>query len=540
MAGTRNAQCTVALERPRTLDSGWRSGPATVIDFGSEVELAMPNLEDLPLLVWTVDEELQISFCGGRLKERLDADPCERLEEALSRLLGDVGQGDHALREAHRRALKGKRSSCRIFLVGRALQVFVEPGPIDDAGIACIGIAVLGDEQIGREAELRRHIAELKHLVMRQEEEIAASQEQLLVSEHLAATGMLASGLGHDIGNTLLPMRLRVDALEQLDLGERAGRDLNAIRQSMEYLRRLSNSLRQLVRDSDDVDSAGHALEIAQWWENVGPLLVKAVPNGVQVEQAIANSLPRAAIAEHQLTQAMLNVISNAGEAAGEGGRIRISAEQSEDGSAVRIRVADDGPGMSREVASRLMQPFYTSKTRRFSTGLGLFVVKGIVKRAGGTIEIDTAPGRGTTVTLHIPVATNSTRPPVAGHKPQAIITIRDSRLSAFASALLFASGYEVKHNAADDSSGQAIIVVDIEESTFAWASARRAIDTTGAEDVQIIALGKDPSGRWGGIGAVIVDPAVGAVALRTALRHALEKFHGHRSHTKDHQSAGR
>lgn len=499
----------------------------------------MPILEEPSLLVWTVDEDFQVRSCSGPLKDVLQSDPCERLEEVLNRLLGDSSAGDRVLRECHLRAIQGKGSSCEIHLFGHHLRVTVEPGPGENSEVACIGIAARADDQVRREGDLRRHIAELEELVMRQEEEIAASQEQLLVSEHLAATGMLASGLGHDIGNTLLPMRLRVDALERLDLGERANRDLNAIRQSMEFLRRLSNSLRQLVRDSDDVDSADHSLDIAQWWESVGPLLIKAVPKGVHVEQSIGGNLPRAAIADHQLTQAMLNVISNAGEAVGDGGRISIAAEAADDGGEVLIRVSDDGPGMSREVANRLMQPFYTSKIRRFSTGLGLFVVKGIVKRAGGSIEIDTEPGRGTTVTLRLPAARRGSGAIAPADKPQALIAIRDSRLSAFASALLAASGYEVRYRAEEWSGGRAIIILDIADSTFAWASSHRRSEAAEAEQVQIIALGKDPSFRWSGIGAVVVDPAEGAVALRTALRHALEKFHGHRSHAKDHQSAG-
>ncbi|MCK4680989.1 ATP-binding protein, partial [bacterium] len=100
------------------------------------------------------------------------------------------------------------------------------------------------------------------------------------------------------------------------------------------------------------------------------------------------------------LKQAFLNVISNAIQSMPDGGRIEISTEQS--GHMIVITVRDNGPGIPKEIMSKLFVPFFT--TRKAGSGLGMAVTRRIVENHGGGIGVDSAPGEGTTVRISIPI----------------------------------------------------------------------------------------------------------------------------------------
>ncbi|MBI3031424.1 MAG: response regulator, partial [Candidatus Rokubacteria bacterium] len=128
---------------------------------------------------------------------------------------------------------------------------------------------------------------------------------------------------------------------------------------------------------------------------------------------ALAPDLPQIAGDPHQLQQVVLNLVNNAIQAmtAAHGqGRLHLTTALSADRSTVRIAVADDGPGIRPEHLSRVMEPFFTTKPQGEGTGLGLAIVQGIVTEHGGTISVESEPGRGATFTVTLP----ATAPPVA------------------------------------------------------------------------------------------------------------------------------
>jgi two-component system, NtrC family, sensor kinase len=104
-----------------------------------------------------------------------------------------------------------------------------------------------------------------------------------------------------------------------------------------------------------------------------------------------------------ELRQALVNLIINAMEAMGKGGRLAVSLHPSPDGHDVELVVADNGPGIPEEIRARIFDPFFTTKEK--GTGLGLSVVYGIVQRHGGTIRVECPPGGGTTFTLTLPAS---------------------------------------------------------------------------------------------------------------------------------------
>jgi len=128
---------------------------------------------------------------------------------------------------------------------------------------------------------------------------------------------------------------------------------------------------------------------------------------GIAIEREYADDLPEVMVNPSEIEQVLINLLKNAAQALSEGGsgepRIRVSVRR--EGGGVEIRVADNGPGMSEETRRRIFEPFFTTKEVGVGTGLGLTVSYTIItKNHGGTIEVESSPGRGTCFTILLPL----------------------------------------------------------------------------------------------------------------------------------------
>src|SRR5436190_680588 len=152
-----------------------------------------------------------------------------------------------------------------------------------------------------------------------------------------------------------------------------------------------------------------------------------------------------------QLEQVLVNLAVNARDAMPDGGTLAISVSGTKGG--VRLTVADDGHGMEPDVAERAFEPFFTTKEAGHGTGLGLATVYGIVTEAGGTVEIDSKAGSGTTITIFLPAAEEGAAPGEEVAEPAQqiaagarILLVEDQDpVRRQASRILRAAGYEVR-----------------------------------------------------------------------------------------------
>jgi signal transduction histidine kinase/DNA-binding NarL/FixJ family response regulator len=300
------------------------------------------------------------------------------------------------------------------------------------------------------ESELAEHRARLEDLVRERTAELQASHERLRLADRLASIGTLAAGLGHDMGNLLMPIRARLGSLERMDLPPEAQDDVRAIKTAGEYLKRLSHGLRLFALDPAEARTGENTALIA-WWPDVEPFLRNTLPKGVTLRAELPPNLPPIAIPPHAFTQVIYNLVQNAGDAMRERGQGRVSITASiakDKAGAVRVSVADDGPGMTEEVRQRCMEPFFTTRTRRISTGLGLALVRGAIGNAHGSIDIESRPGRGTTFHLLLPAATAAPRPASrrGAGEPMgaACVALKDDRLNAYVTSLLRSMHMEV------------------------------------------------------------------------------------------------
>jgi PAS domain S-box-containing protein len=389
--------------------------------------------------------------------------------------------------------------------------------------VAATGLGTDITEQRRGEAELRKHREHLEELVAERTGELEASHEQLRLADRLASIGTLAAGLGHDMNNVLLPIRFRLDALDAKNLPEEARTHFAEVRKSVEYLQQLADGLHLLSLDPEDAEASAEGTDLGAWWEQVGTLLARGLPKHVRLATSWPSNLPPLAVAPHRLTQAVLNLVVNAGEAVGADGKVRVWAEPFEDRRFVRLGVTDNGHGMTPQVKRRALDPFFTTKTRGLGTGLGLSLVQGVARSAGGTVRIDSAPGQGTTIVLTLPAHVTEKAAPPEGQAPvlSAVVSVDDQRIASFVGTVLGASGFEVTYDGSGHLDESELWITDA--SPRAVELARNFMAGAGRK---VLVLGRAAS-EWRRLGATVVEDPMDFEDLRERIHEAASALIG-------------
>lgn len=369
----------------------------------------------------------------------------------------------------------------------------------------------------------------LQHLVTEQTRALATANLRLHLADRMASLGTLAAGLGHDMNNVLLPVRARLDAMEHAGMTPAARGHVTAVRRSIAYLQHLSDGLHFLALDPDGPGVAHDGegtTDLVHWWGQVGTLLRTMVPRHVALTASLPARLPTIKIAPHWLTQAVLNLIVNAGEAMPEGrhrGRVRIWATTADNARTVRLAVTDNGRGMTQAIQRRALDLFFTTKPRSMGTGLGLPLARKVAVRAGGDIEIRSKPGNGTTVVLVLPATGRSAARAAAPapEKRSATVSVRDNRTAALISQVLLKAGLTLKH-AKNQGPGNSDLWVT-EPTPTALAAASRWRKRRAATGVVLLGTpSKRTQPAWAALGACIIDPPDDFEAIRHALGQSL------------------
>jgi PAS domain S-box-containing protein len=247
-----------------------------------------------------------------------------------------------------------------------------------------------------------RALTEANEKLTREIEERERAEEALRQAQKMEALGQLTGGIAHDFNNMLtvvlgateaLKTRLPADATDQR---RRADLVLQAGAQAAALTHRLLAFSRQQPRDPKPTNL--NALV-----GGIFDLMRSTIGETIQLETELAEGLPPVLIDGNQLENAILNLAVNARDAMPNGGVVAIRTFGLKDGRAVVLAVADTGTGMPPEIAAKAFEPFFTTKRTGQGTGLGLAQVLRCAEQAGGKVRIDTAPGKGTTVELHLP-----------------------------------------------------------------------------------------------------------------------------------------
>ena len=242
--------------------------------------------------------------------------------------------------------------------------------------------------------ELKEYSQRLEEMVEERARDLRDAQEQLVRREKLAVLGQMAGGVGHELRNPLGVISNAAFYLKMVhsDADETTTEYLDMISAEVQRAERIISSLLDFgrTRPAEREQIAVSAL-VCQVLERRPP------PEGVRVTTQIADDLPPAYVDPQQIDMVLSNLITNAYQAMPDGGNLIINAAGS-GRPEVSISITDTGCGISAENMKKLFEPLFTTKAR--GIGLGLAVSRNLVKANGGTIEVESTEGEGSTFTV--------------------------------------------------------------------------------------------------------------------------------------------
>jgi hypothetical protein len=271
---------------------------------------------------------------------------------------------------------------------------------------------------------------------IRLEEDVRDTQAKLIQANKMASLGMLSSGIAHEINNPnnfiLFNSSLLAETwqavLEILDdhaaeqgdfylagqrfseVREETPRLIAGLSEGARRIKAIVETLKGFVRD--DPGGPGSSVDINGTVRMAMTLLSHEIRrHNRDIRVDLGSDLPHAFGKSQQIEQVVINLVSNALHAvAGNGGGIRLATTYDRVGESVIITIQDEGAGMTREELERVAEPFFTTRSAQGGTGLGVSISRSIVREHNGTLVYVSEPGRGTTVTVRLPISESLTK----------------------------------------------------------------------------------------------------------------------------------
>ena len=260
--------------------------------------------------------------------------------------------------------------------------------------------------------------------------EVAArekAQDQLRQAQKMETIGQLTGGVAHDFNNLLMAVMGNLDLLrKRLPDDPRLHRLVDGALQGAERGASLTQRLLAFARQQD---LRAVPVDLSALVQGMGNLLERSLGPRVALRLDLPEGLPPARIDANQLELAILNLAINARDAMPDGGSIEIKVAKHDvqndavlkPGTYLKLSVVDTGAGMTPDILKRAIEPFFSSKPLGKGTGLGLSMVHGLVVQLGGTLELSSAIGKGTTATMVLPIATSAPEAETPAAAPQQI-----------------------------------------------------------------------------------------------------------------------
>ena len=438
----------------------------------SEAELRL-IADASPMLIAFIDPDLRYRFVNQAHQAWFGIAPASMLERTVEDVFGP--QHWQMCQEAIQRALAGHETQLELSSPRpdgarrdaefRYIPRFQEDGRVDGIHLFATDITERKESLQAAQrfaATLERKVAERTAALQAEVQARSESETAPRQAQKMEAVGQLTGGIAHDFNNMLtsiigaldiINVRLKDGRMDNLDRMIRAASDA-ANRAAALTQRLLAFSRRQSLDPKPvDLNALVQSMEL---------LLIQTLGERIQVRLDLAPTLGKAMVDANQLESALLNLSINARDAMPDGGQLRIATRcastaphMREDVAAsaaghVVLEVADTGVGMDAGVKERVFEPFFTTKPLGQGTGLGLSMIYGFVQQSNGYIDLQSAPGKGTTVALYLPAAPSRdavAETPSAGRAPkgegqQILVVEDDDQVRFLVSYLLEELGY--------------------------------------------------------------------------------------------------
>ena len=336
--------------------------------------------------------EGKISYLNAAAADMLGLDPDRAVGEPLARHLRDLDWKKIFAADKKEWSKVLARELEVFYPRQRFLSFYIVP-LVDEADDIVTGLAVI-----------LRDVTEARHR--------AATA---LESEKLSALTLLAAGVAHELGNPLNSLNIHLQLMERelkslpAAKASRLRKDLGVAREEIVRLDRIINQFLRAIRPTQPDLQRTAVNDIVT--ESLALLEREIKDRDILIEMELADDLPQCLADRAQLQQAFYNLIKNALQAMRAGGILRIRTEAGPDH--VAISFMDTGHGIAPEHIGRVFEPYFTTKSN--GTGLGLMIVQRIVREHGGTLDVESDTGRGTTVRLKLPLTEKRTRLLAAG-----------------------------------------------------------------------------------------------------------------------------
>lgn len=406
----------------------------------------------------------------------------------------------------------------------------------DGEYLGMVGASADITTRLETEKELESYRWHLETMIQVRSLQLEESSKRLRDSERLLSLGTLTAGLGHDLHNALLPLRVHVEELLAASKRDPSIREnASAIEAVTSYLASLSRGMRMLSKDPAQAGESG-TTDLAEWEKSACRVLNSAVSREVGFSCRVPTTgLPLVAVADHRLTQAVFNLVQNGRDAvtakfgASRGGKVEVIAENGEPGWVV-ISVRDNGIGMDEETRRRCVEPFFTTKVRGArselgGTGMGLSLVSAFVGTSGGRLEVESTPKEGSVFRLLLPAVSSGEQSSDAATERgrlAACVTIGDTRFAAAVRAVLSSNGWTVTASGTNPTpfDGNAVPTLWVTEAVRASPDAVRAFTASNPLSHAIVLVSESVSadGYERSDRVRTFDPSQGFRGLRAVL----------------------
>jgi signal transduction histidine kinase len=250
--------------------------------------------------------------------------------------------------------------------------------------------------------ELAARVSERDEALRRLEaesQERLETERMLRQAQKMEALGQMTAGVAHDFNNLLAVVTLNLERLSRDLPPERAGK---ARATALEAARRAADLTGQMLAYARQQPKAPETIELNGFVEALRPIAEGALGSERTMDLRLAADPVEVLVDRSEFTSAVINLVANARDATPAGGVVTIAVGRSEDEAI--LSVSDNGTGMPPEVQARAFDPFFTTKQPGKGSGLGLSQVFGTARSAGGRVDLQTGPERGTTVAMMFPM----------------------------------------------------------------------------------------------------------------------------------------